>query len=47
MIISKRMRWTGHVACIGEEKSAYEDLIGKPDGLKSLRRPKPRWEDKY
>jgi hypothetical protein len=39
------MRWVGHVACIGEERKVYEVLMGKPEGTRSLRTPKHRWED--
>jgi hypothetical protein len=28
MIQSRRMRWTGHVACMGERKEAYRALVG-------------------
>jgi hypothetical protein len=30
------MRWVGHVARIGEEKTLYRFLIGKPEGSKPL-----------
>jgi len=39
------MRWAGHVACMGERRSAYRILVGKPDGKKPLRKPRRRWED--
>jgi len=42
---SRRMRWTGHVACMGERRDAYRVLVGKPEGKKSLGRPMHRWED--
>jgi hypothetical protein len=29
---SKRMRWAGHVARIGEKRNAYRLLVGKPEG---------------
>jgi len=32
VIKSRRMRWAGHVACMGEEREAYRVLVGKPDG---------------
>jgi len=28
---SRRMRWTGHVARIGEERGVYRVLVGKPE----------------
>jgi hypothetical protein len=31
MINSRRMRWTGYVACIGEKRNAYRVLVGKPE----------------
>jgi hypothetical protein len=44
-IKSRRLRWTGHVACIGEERNVYKDLMGKPEGKRPLERPRCRWED--
>ena len=29
---SRRMRWAGHVACMGEERGVYRVLVGKPEG---------------
>jgi hypothetical protein len=43
-IQSRRMRWMGHVARIGEERKAYKVLVGKPEGRKPLGRPRRRWE---
>ena len=31
-IKSRRMRWAGHVACMGEERGVYRVLVGKPEG---------------
>jgi hypothetical protein len=28
----RRMRWAGHVARMGEKRSAYRILVGKPEG---------------
>jgi hypothetical protein len=42
---SRRMRWTGHVAPMGEGSGAYRVLVGKPEGRRPLRRPRRRWED--
>jgi hypothetical protein len=42
---SRRMRWAGHVARIGEEKKVYKVLVGKPEGKRPLRRPRRRWGD--
>ena len=37
------MRWAGHVARRGEERGAYRVLVGKPEGKRSLGRPRRRW----
>jgi len=39
------MRWAGHVACLGEGRSVYRVLVGKPEGKRPLGRPRHRWED--
>jgi hypothetical protein len=46
VIKSRRMRWAGHVACIGEKRGVYRALVGKPEGKIPLGRPRHRWEDK-
>jgi hypothetical protein len=43
--MSRRMRWTGHVALMGEEKRMHSVLMGKPEGKTPLGRPRRRWED--
>jgi hypothetical protein len=45
MIKSRRMRWAGHVACMGEGRGVYRVLIGRPEGKRPLGRPMRRWED--
>jgi hypothetical protein len=45
MIKSRRMRWAGHVAYMGERRNACMVLVGKPEGKRPLGRPKHRWED--
>jgi hypothetical protein len=45
IIKSRRMRWAGHVARMGETRSAYRILVGKPQGKRPLGRPRRRWED--
>jgi hypothetical protein len=45
IIKSKRMRWTGHVARMGEKSNAYRILVGKPEGKRPLGRPRRRWDD--
>ena len=44
-VIKSRMRWEGHVACIGERKGVYRVLVGKPEGKRPLGRLRHRWED--
>jgi hypothetical protein len=44
-IKSRRMRWAGHVAHMGEGRNVYRVLVGKPKGKRSLERPRRRWED--
>jgi hypothetical protein len=41
-IKSRRMRWAGHVARMGEERGV---LVGNPEGKRPLERPRHRWED--
>jgi hypothetical protein len=43
-IKSRRMRWAGHVARVGKERELCKALAGKPEGKRSLGRPKRRWE---
>ena len=45
MIKSRRMRWAGHVARKEERRGLYRVLVGKPEGKRTLGRPKYRWED--
>jgi hypothetical protein len=42
-IKSRRMRWAGHVARMGEKRNVYRLLVGKPEGKRSLGRPRRRW----
>jgi len=39
------MRWTGHVARLGERRGVCRVLVGKPEGKRPLGRPRRRWED--
>jgi len=43
VIKSRRMRWVGHVARMGEERGVYRVLVGKPEGRRPLGRPRPGW----
>ena len=45
IIKSRRMRWVGQVVLMGERKGVYRVLVGKPEGKKSLGRPRHGWED--
>jgi hypothetical protein len=42
---SRRMRWAGHVARMGEDRKVYKVLVGKPEGRRPLGRARHRWED--
>jgi hypothetical protein len=39
------MRWMGHVAWMGERRSIYRLLVGKPEGKRPFGRPTHRWKD--
>ena len=43
--ISRRSRWAGHVARMGETTGVHRALVGKPEGKIPLGRPKLRWKD--
>jgi hypothetical protein len=43
METSRRMRWTVHVAQMGQKKNVYRILVGKPEGKGPLGRPRRRW----
>jgi hypothetical protein len=45
IIKSRRMRWVGHVARMGEKRNAYRLLVGNPEGKRPLGRPRRRWVD--
>jgi len=45
VIKSRRMRWAGSVAHMGEERRVYRVLVGKPEGRRALGRPRRRWVD--
>jgi len=45
VVKSRRMRWAGHVARMGERRGVHRVLVGKPEGKRPLGRPKCRWED--
>jgi hypothetical protein len=45
VVKSRRMKWAGHVAHMGEDRGVYRVLVGKPEGKRPLGRPRRRWED--
>jgi hypothetical protein len=45
VIKSRRMRWAGHVACVGERRGVYWVLALRPEGKRPLGRLRRRWED--
>ena len=45
VVKSRRMRWAGHVARMGEGRGLHRFLVGKPEGKRPLERPRRRWED--
>jgi hypothetical protein len=42
VIKSRRMRWAGHVARMGERRDVYRVLVGRPEGKRPLGRPRVR-----
>jgi hypothetical protein len=45
IIKSRRMRWAGHVARMGEKENVYRLLVGKPVGKRPLGGSRRRWID--
>ena len=45
VVKSRRMRWAGHVARMGEGRDVHRVLVGKPEGKRPLGRSRRRWED--
>jgi hypothetical protein len=45
IIKARRMRWSGHVARMGEKRNVCRLLVGKPEGRRPLGRPRHRWMD--
>jgi len=46
VIKSRKMRWAGHVARMGESRDVHRYLVGKPERKRPLVRPRLRWVDK-
>jgi hypothetical protein len=45
VIKSRRIRWAGYVACMGEGRGVYRVLVGRPEGKRLSGRPRRKWED--
>ena len=45
VIKSRKMRWTGYVASMGQKRGVYGVLVGKSEGKRPLGRPRRSWED--
>jgi transcription termination factor 2 len=45
VVKSRRMRWAGHVARMGEGRGVHRVLVGEPEGNRPLGRPRRRWKD--
>jgi hypothetical protein len=45
VIKSRRLRWAGHVARIGERRGVYRVWVGKLEGKKPFGKPRSRWEE--
>ena len=45
VVKSRRMRWAGYVARMGEDSEGHWMLVGKPEGRRPLARSRRRWED--
>jgi hypothetical protein len=44
VVKSRRMRWAGHVARMGEERGMHWVLVRKPEEKRPMGRPRRRWE---
>jgi hypothetical protein len=45
VVKSRRMRWAGHVARMGEDRGVHRMLVWKPEGKRPFGRPRRRWEN--
>jgi len=45
VINSRRMRWAGHVVCMGGRRGTHRVLVGKIKVKRQLGKPRRRWED--
>ena len=44
VVKTRRIRWAGRVAGMGEGRGVHRVLVGKPEGKRPLERPRRRWE---
>jgi hypothetical protein len=44
MIKSRRLRWAGLVARMGEGRGVFRVLVGRPEGKRPLEKPRHRWD---
>jgi hypothetical protein len=42
-VIKSRLRWAGHVVRVGERRSPYRVLVGKPEGRRPYGRTRLSW----
>ena len=47
MIKSRRLRWAGNVARMGERRGVYRLVLGEPEGKRPRGRTSRRWEDNF
>jgi len=45
VVKSRRMRWAGHMAHMGEGRGVHRVLVGKREGKRPMGRPRRRWND--
>jgi hypothetical protein len=45
VVKSRRMRWAGHVARMGEDRGVHRVLVGRPEGKRPLGIPSHKWDD--
>jgi len=45
VVKSRRIRWAGHVARMGEGRGVHRVMVGKPERKRPLWKPRRRWED--
>jgi len=43
--MSRRMSWAGHIARMGDRRGVNRVLVGKPEEMRPLGRPRRKWND--